>query len=88
MSADPYASTEHAHESHGGNGRRPDGDCDAGTRALHLLVGDPRNPESLSVFAQLRGLQSLVHELRTSARLVVLFAGVIAVCSAWSVWQR
>lgn len=78
----PYAPTAHQHPP------PTPSDCEAGTRALHLLVGDPHNPEAQSVFAQLRGLYSIVHELRTSARLVVMFAGVIAACTVWSVLQR
>ena len=80
MSADPYAPTAYA-----GPERREPRDCDAGARSWQALIGDGREP---GIFEQLRELRVVVAELRSAARYVVAFTGVIAVCSVLSLVLR
>ena len=69
-----------------GQDRRAPANCEAGIKALKYLDGD--GPDHPGVHEELRGLKSLVSEVRTLARWVVLFAGVIAACTVWSVWRQ
>jgi hypothetical protein len=63
-------------EWNGTNRRRSADDCDAGTHALHLLVGNPHKPEAQSVFARLGAIERKIGMI---GALLVLPLWVLAV---------